>query len=132
MFDTVTATLKGARTVPLVETVILRGYDLRGSQFQLEVRDRRDGGFLRIEVGTAVDANSEGVSVSDYYVLGGVIHTVLTIRIGELKMQALPDAPEPGDDMELTWGLIITPVTGVNDDFLAFEGPFIVKASTPA
>lgn len=129
MFETVTATLTGARGVPLTMPegeIVLEGWDFTGAVFRLEVRDRRNGGTLRAGLGTVSSAAAEGVRVAAVETVDGIDITTLGIRINETTMEAMPEG-EPGEDVELAWGLHITPVGEAK--FLAFDGPFIVKAS---
>lgn len=128
LFETVPAPLTGWRSNPLVETIIINGIDLTGATFLLEVRDRRDGGASRAILNTAA-AGVEGVSLSVATVEGLPVSTLI-VRIVEATMEAMPAAPEPGDDLTIVWGMHITPSGGTK--FMAFDGPFTIKASAPA
>lgn len=130
MFETVTAPLEGWRTNPLIETIVLNGWDYTGATIRLEVRDRRDGGALRAGLDTVASAASEGVRIASVTTAGVIPTTTLVIRINETTMEAMPAAPEAGDDIPMVWGMHITPLGGLK--FMAFDGPFTVKASVPA
>lgn len=131
MFPTIrSAPLRGARSAALIETIVIDGLDLTGATFRLEVRDRRDGGALRAALDTVVSLSAEGVRIVSVDTSGTLPVTTLGIRINETTMEAMPDAPEPGDDVSLWWGMHITPSGGVK--FLAFDSTFTVEASTPA
>lgn len=131
MFPTVrTAPLRGARSTALIETIVIDGIDLTDADFRLEVRDRRDGGSLRAGLDTVATASAEGVRIVSVDTSGALPVTTLGIRINETTMEAMPDAPEPGDDVDLWWGLHITPSGGIK--FLAYDSTFTVEASTPA
>lgn len=131
MFPTVrNAPLRGARSAALIETIVIDGLDLTDATFRLEVRDRRDGGTLRAGLDTVTTASAEGVRVVSVDTGGALPVTTLGIRINETTMEAMPDAPEPGDDVTIWWGMHITPNGGVK--FLAFDSTFTVEASTPA
>lgn len=130
MFETVTAPLVGWRSNAFVETIRLVGWDFTGADIRLEVRDRRDGGALRAGLDDVVSSSAEGVTIT-VTEEDGVDVTTLGIRINESTMEAMPDAPEPGDDIELVWGMHIDPA-GSSLKFMAFDGPFTVKASAPA
>lgn len=136
MFPTVrTAPLRGARSAALIETIVIDGLDLSGATFRLEVRDRRDGGDLRAALDTVSSASAQGVRVVDVDTSGDLPVSTLGIRINETTMEAMPAAPEPGDDVTIWWGMHITPDTGLYPGtvkFLAFDGIFTVEASTPA
>ncbi len=47
------------------------------------------------------------------------------MRINEATMEAMPDAPEIGDDIELVWDMHITPSGGVKAVY--FTGKFTVR-----
>ena len=131
MFETVNAPLGGARSVPLVEPegeIILVGWDFSAADFLLEVRDRPNGGALRAQLSKVSTAAAEGVRIVSVETVDSLPVTKLGIRINETTMEAMPEA-EPGEDVTLSWGMHITPAGGTK--FLAFEGPFTVKASTP-
>lgn len=133
MFPTIRgakAALRGARSAALIETIVIDGLDLTDAEFRLEVRDRRDGGDLRAALDTVATASAQGVRVVDVDSSGALPVTTLGIRINETVMEAMPAAPEPGDDVTLWWGMHITPDGGTK--FLAFDGPFTIEASTPA
>lgn len=130
MFETVSAPLVGWRTNALVETIVINGLDLTGATFRLEVRDRADGGTLRAGLDTVATSASEGVRIVSVETVDGVPVTTLGVRINETTMEAMPAAPEAGDDIELHWGMHITPSGELK--FMAFDGPLTVKASVPA
>lgn len=128
-FETVNAPLIGWRSNPLVETITIDGVDLTGATIRLEVRDRRDGGTLRAALDTVTTSAAEGVRISVATVSGRPM-TTLTIRINQTTMNAMPAAPEPGADVTIAWGMHITPTGELK--FMAFDGPFLIKASVPA
>ncbi len=129
MFEAVPAPLTGWRSNPLVETITLNGWDFTAATIRIEVRDRRDGGMLRAGLDQVGTLAAEGVKIDVATVLGQPV-TTLRIRINEATMEAMPAAPVPGEDIELSWGMHITPAGELK--FMAFDGPFIVKASAPA
>lgn len=105
------------------------GYDFTGADILLEVRDRADGGALRAHLIEVATSSAEGVT-RVVTIEDGIPVTTLGIRINESTMESMPTANEPGDDVELRWGMHITPSGGLK--FMAFDGPFTVKASVPA
>ena len=129
LFQTVPAPMSGWRSNPLDETIIINGIDLTGAAFLLEVRDRRDGGALRATLTTQVSA-VEGVYLSSVETVEGVPVSTLQIRFDEATMEAMPLPTEVGDDLTIVWGMHITPSGGTK--FMAFDGPFTIKASAPA
>ena len=128
LFQTVPAPMSGWRSNPLVETIIINGIDFTGAAFLLEVRDRRDGGALRAGLTNAAPG-AEGISMSVATVEGVPVST-LQIRFDEATMEGMPPATEVGDDLTIVWGMHITPSGGTK--FMAFDGPFTIKASAPA
>lgn len=134
MFATVNAPLEGARSVALTAPeaeFIIRGINFTGAQFRLEVRDRRNGGVLRAALDTVTTASAEGVRLVSVETIDGIPVSKIHARINETTMEAMPlDPADPGADVSIWWGMHITPTGGLK--FLAFDGPFIVKASTPA
>src|SRR3546814_13639866 len=85
--------------------------------FRSQVRDRKDGGFVRADmtVTLASVTTDEGVPTS-----------TVDLEIPEATMEAMDAATEAGDDAKIWWDLHITPSGGVK--FVALEGPFTVKA----
>lgn len=131
MFETVAWQLRAARTVPLIATVVIRNLDFTDATFRMEVRDRRDGGALRAELDTVSTASEQGVRVISVDTSGDLPVTTLGIRIDETTMEAMPDHPsDPGENYSIWWGMHITPDGGTK--FHAFDGPFVLLASTPA
>jgi hypothetical protein len=129
LFEAVPAPIEAWRTNPHVEVINITGLDWTGAAFRLEVRDRRDGGQIRATLNEVGSPTTEGVYLS-VATVDGVPVSTLSVRFNEATMEAMPAAPEPGDDAELYWGMHITPSGGVK--FMAFDGPFTVKASVPA
>lgn len=121
--------LRGSRSAALTATIVVKGVDLTGAAFRLEVRDRRDGGQLRAGLDTVASAAIEGVRVASVDIVDTVPVTTLGIRINETTMEAMP-VTEPGEDSQIVWGLHITPAGGLK--FQALDGPFIVEASAVA
>lgn len=134
MFATVNAPLRGARSVALTAPeaeFIIRGLDFTGAQFRMEVRDRRNGGVLRAALDTVTSAAAQGVRLVSVETIDGIPVSKIHARINETTMEAMPTDPaDPGTDVSIWWGMHITPAGGLK--FLAFDGPFIVEASTPA
>jgi hypothetical protein len=139
--------LYGDRWTPLVRTFELRGIDLTGATFALQVRDRKDGGALRADLATVMSSSAEGVlliyggtaTVSAHITAGriaavpeGMVEgdsltlTLLGVRINESTMEAMTPATEVGDDAPAWWDLHVTPSGGLKDVFL--QGPFIIRA----
>ncbi|QQN73881.1 hypothetical protein [Croceicoccus sp. YJ47] len=126
LFPTVAAPLVAWRATPLVEQIIVEGFDLSSATFRLEVRDRRDGGQLRAGLNNASNGN-EGIEVTGVETIDGMPVTFIELRIDQATIDAMPPAPEAGEDVALVWGMFILTVGG--SKFMAFDGPFILKAS---
>lgn len=125
MFDTGTLPLEAARWTPFKYPITIEGFDFTGATFAMQVRDRKDGGFVRATLAGTATPNTEGVRI----VSASASQTVLEIFIAEATMEAMDiaaDAQSPGSDGVAFWDLHITPSGGVK--FLALEGTFTVKA----
>lgn len=142
------------RSVPFIRTLAIVGFNLTGASFAMQVRDRKDGGTLRADLGTVASAASEGVrivyagtdTVTNHIAAGRLTAaqaasqgwaggdsktmTQLGIRINESTMEAMPFGIEVGDDKLLYWDLQITPSGGIKDVYAA--GNFIVRAGVTA
>lgn len=143
------------RYVPFVRSFSMIGYDFTGATFAAQVRDRKDGGALRADLGT-VTTSAQGVRLifggtntvanhitsnhltSDIYNLvnintgvkyvaaDNVVLSYLRITINEATMEAMPFGTDIGDDKLLYWDLHITPSGGTKDLYVA--GDFLVRA----
>lgn len=125
MFDTGTLPLEAARWTPFKYSIVFEGINLTGATFAMEVRDRKDGGFVRVTLGTVTSENVEGVRFVGFS--GG--NSTVEIFIAEATMEAMDiaaDASSPGSDGIAFWDLHITPSGGTK--FVALEGTFTVKA----
>jgi hypothetical protein len=140
--------LSGGRWVPFEAILRLKGKDLSGADFRMQVRTYRDAtgdplidfgavatpaeqGVRTVYAGSAtidqhitaarLDAVPEGSLCNDSLVL-----TLLDIRIFEATMRALPFPAERGNDAEFAWDLNITPSGDIRQTWLA--GKFTVLA----
>lgn len=133
-FATATWPLVGWRTVACQAEAVVPG-DMTGASFYAEVRDREEGGALRIAIATAATSAAEGVRVVAVEVIEGLTFTTIGIRINEASMESLPTNEElgleAGDPLELRWGMHMTPPDG-GIKFMAFNGPFTVYPGVPA
>ncbi|MDG6079745.1 hypothetical protein E3U23_11150 [Erythrobacter litoralis] len=109
--------------------IVFEGWDYREAEFRFEVRDRRDGGRLRAELGKVTSAYVQGVYVAGFETVDGVPITTVWVRINDFTMHQMP-MPTPGEDTELVWGLHVTPPGEFT--FEAIAGPFHVRASAVA
>lgn len=127
MFETVNAPIELHRNVPFQGFLYIIGVDLTGAAARFEVRDRPDGGELRVGLNAAASGDSVRISAET---IDGVATTTIEIFITETTIETLPMAPEVGDDLPLFYGLQLTPVDGTK--FLAFQSTFLVKGTVPA
>jgi hypothetical protein len=142
--------LFGDRYVPLLTTITVLEQDFTGATFNMQVRDRKDGGALRADLDTVANLTLEGVCIvyadtdtvtnhiaagrmtqedADSLGLAGADNlevSVLGIRVNEATMEAMPFAEEIGDDVELVYDLQISPSGGTNDVWVL--GSFTVRA----
>ena len=133
LFETVTAPITAWRSVMHEERInLVLPVNLIGSVFRLEVRDHRNGGMLRAALDTVSTAAAEGVRIEGVDDLGdGIVRNRIIARFNETTMEAMPLNPvDPEADHTLVWGMHMTPSGG--SKFMAFDGPFIVKAGVPA
>lgn len=118
--------LTANRWEPFVHTIDFEGFNFTGASFAMQVRDRRDGGFLRADLATVGSVGSEGVTLTGVTTEDGIPTSHISIRINEATMEAMEVATEEGDDGEIWWDLQITPSGGVK--YRALEGVFTVHA----
>lgn len=120
--------------------------DFSGATLKAQVRDRKDGGMVRVDLATVEESGLEGLyiayagtdSVADHIAAGhltaadaalaGLLQTdvidlsVVEMRIDEATIETMPTAPEIGDDFEFYWDLHVTP-PGEDKQVYLF-GPF--------
>jgi len=146
MFTPANVPLRGDRFHLLDPVIPVIGADLTGADFKLQVRDRKDGGALRADLGTVATAAAEGVrlisvttsSVADHLAAGRLVAvpagmtladvvtvSLIGIRVNKSTMEAMPYPPERGADHTIFWGLRVT-VDGTPRLWL--RGPFTIEA----
>lgn len=118
--------LEGDRWTAFVRTLTFQGADWTGATFAMQVRDRKDGGFLRADLGTVASASAEGVRLISAGLVDGVMTSVVGIRINETTMEDIDAATEAGEDADIWWDMHITPSGGVKQKYL--YGPFKIRA----
>jgi hypothetical protein len=138
--------LSVGRWVPFVQTMMLKGVNLTGADFRMQVRAYRDApGYPLIDFGAVATAMEQGIRVTyaglatvDEHIAAGRMDavsegslgtdqlalTLLTIRIFEGNISALPFPAERGDDAEFAWDMHVTPNGEHKQTWLA--GKFIV------
>lgn len=141
--------LAGGRWVPFEQIVRLRGINLTGATFAMQVRLTPDAdGAALITLGTVGQSPPDpgvailyaGSATIDAHIAAGRLDaipdgsvgtdtlalTTLTIRIAETTMEAMPFPGEVGTDAEFAWDLHITPSGGLKQKWLG--GIFTVEA----
>lgn len=118
--------LVARRRVPFPLQIEVQGLDLTGAVFKMQVRDRKDGGFVRADLVTVSSASAEGVRLIGVETIDDVTVSTIGIRINETTMEAMNAATEIGQDAVIWWDMHITPSGGIKQVY--FEGPFTVKA----
>lgn len=144
MTATVPLALTAGRYVPFVYDIDMVGLDLTGATFKAEVRDRKNGGNIRVTLDTEVTdiegirlievATADADDVAAYAAEGitialGTSISRVRIRIDEATMEAMDVAEDkgtPGEDGFAYWDMHITPAGG--DKFVAFAERFTVLA----
>src|SRR3546814_7601005 len=89
MFDTGRLPLAANRWTPFAYSVAFIGYDFTGATFKAQVRDRKDGGFVRADmtVTLASVTTDEGVPTS-----------TVDLEIPEATMEAMDAATERSEE----------------------------------
>lgn len=153
MFDTARFEIVADRFTPKADTIVVKGEDLTGATFKMQVRDRANGGTVRADLATVVSSAAEGVrligvttsTIAEHIAAGRLTAaeqasleladddelsiSELAYRINESTMEAMPDGDdglEADADVPLVWDMHVTPSGGLK--FVAFAGDFIVKA----
>ncbi len=132
------------RWEPFDYEIRFEGQDLTGATFIADVRDRKDGGFLRAGLTTVASIATEGiklVSVAteaiDYGANIGTLSvpvSLVHIHINEPTVEAMGTATlaagalESGDDGSIWWDMQITPSGGTK--YRALEGAFNLNAGS--
>jgi hypothetical protein len=130
--------LTANRWEPFDYEIRYEGMDLTGATFAMDVRDRKDGGFVRASLSTAVSIAAEGVKLVsaayddvDFGDPIGVLNvpvSVIHIHINEPTVEAMAVAREAGEDGVIFYDLQATPSGGTK--FRMIEGTFTVKAGS--
>lgn len=141
--------IAGDRWTALTRTLRFIGIDWTGATFAMQVRDRKDGGYLRADLDTVGSASAEGVrliyagedTVANHLAAGRITQdrvpagmqptdnltlSLVGIRINETTMEAMTPATEIGDDASAWWDLHVTPSGGIKDLYL--HGTFTIRA----
>jgi hypothetical protein len=118
--------LEADRQTPFIYTLTFQGIDLTSAVMKAQVRDRKDGGTLRADLATVLTVNTEGLRLVSAGTVGGVMTSVVYMRINEATMEAMPLGDPAGDDLALFWDMHITPSGGVKEMYL--RGTFTVRA----
>jgi hypothetical protein len=124
------------RWEPFVHVFRFEGQDLTGATFAAEVRDRKDGGFVRASLANVESVGAQGLTLvsvvqedinfgGDVGVLNVPVSTV-SMRINEPVVEAMNVAAEAGEDGAVFWDMQINPVGGVK--YRVLEGTFTIKA----
>jgi hypothetical protein len=118
--------LRADRYTPMVRVLTFLGIDLTDAVMKMQVRDRKDGGTVRADLATVGSVGTEGVTLVSAAEVDDVMTSVVSIRINEATMEAMPTGTEIGDDLGLWWDMHITPDGGIKEKYL--HGSFTVRA----
>jgi hypothetical protein len=128
LWKTAEIEIRADRWTVFNDDLAIIGVDLTAADFKLQVRDRKDGGFVRADLSTVTSGSAQGIRLIDVVTTGGVPTSRLGIRINEITMEAMAVATEAGEDGAAWWDLHITPSAG--DKFVAASGRFIILAGS--
>lgn len=118
--------LAGDRYCALIAEIAVSGVDLTGAAFAAQVRDSWNGGTLRADLATVTDPADEGVALVSVIETDGVTTSLLSLRIAEATMEAMPSFSD--EDIEIVWDLQVTPSGG--DAQVYVRGPFTIRAGS--
>lgn len=129
MILTGTLDLPANRYTPLVAEIAVTGVDLTGAVIAAQVRDGWNGGTLRADLTDVADPADQGVAVISTAVIDGVTVSLLSLRLDEATMEAMPaDSADPDGDVDLVWDMQCTPVG--EDKAVFLRGKFTVRAGS--
>jgi hypothetical protein len=128
--------LAGDRWTAFDTTFRMAGIDLTGATLEAHLRQGEDvPGAPLVDLDTVLTANTQGLRVVNVATEGGVRVSYVNMRINETVMEALGTlgGREVGDDLDLAWDLLITPVAAANPGLPAVKqrylrGVFTVEA----
>jgi hypothetical protein len=121
MFNTGKLHLKASRWTPFYYEIEMP-ITLTGATLAMEVRDRKDGGFVRCTLGNVATA-AQGLRI--------LSANLMSIQIDEATMEAMDianDAGALGSDGIGFWDLHITPAAPNDRKFMALQGTFTAVA----
>lgn len=130
MYDAAPLPLMAARWTPFDCEIEFEGYDFTGATFAMQVRDRRDGGFVRATLAT-VTGDVEGVRLLSVTTTADLPTSIIRILIAEATMEAMNNAGDAGllgQDGVAWWDMHVTPAGGRK--FVAAAGPFTIVAGS--
>src|SRR3546814_19490084 len=91
--------LAANRWTPFAYSVAFIGYDFTGATFQAQVRDRKDGGFVRADM---------NVTLASVTTDEGVPTSTVDLEIPDARIAEMDAATEAGADAKSWGGLPIT------------------------
>ena len=140
--------LAGGRWVPFVCTLRMKGVNLTGADYRMQIRLTFDAlGAALIDIGAVATAAEQGVrliyggtdTITNHVTAGRLASipagslgsaslalSLVGIRINETVMEAMPFPGERGQDAILAWDIHITPAGGIKQKYLG--GIFTVEA----
>ena len=128
LWQTARIDIRADRWTVFDDGMVIVGVDLTGASYKMQVRDRKDGGFVRADLATVTSGSAEGVRLIDVVTTDSVPTSRLGIRINETTMEAMSAATEAGNDGLVWWDIHITPSGG--SKFVAAAGRFTIMAGS--
>lgn len=121
MIQAAIANVSANRHTAWVFEVLWKGMDLTGATFHAQIRTLPDAGGSALVDLTNAALGSQGINAT---LIGS--DTNVVFQIDEATIEALPAAPEIGNDLTLYWDVQIDPVDGIKEVY--FKGTFTVLA----
>lgn len=131
MFSKAIVTLVADRGTAFSRLVKFVGVDLTGASHEMEVRDSRDGGALRVQLSSTTTVGAEGIRLIGVETVDGVptssFHVVISKTTMNAMMAVAAGAGLQGGDGKAVFDWIMSPTT--SPAFVAMQGDFIVAAT---
>lgn len=125
MQDVATVALGGRRFQAFAKTMRFKGVDLTDASFRMEIRlAANTPGVPLVALGTVEEG--QGIRFVGVEEVDGVDVSTIVIQIDKENVETLPYSGEPGDDTVLAYDLMVEPLSGIEQVWVA--GDFVAQA----